>query len=202
MRLEYNSPVVLTFALISTIVLVIQSFTPIGVMEYFTVYAHWQLTDPLWYWRLFSHVIGHGNWGHLLGNFTFILLLGPILEEKYGSKDLLFMMIVTAFVTGILHIVIGSVTGEAGTIEGLLGASGIVFMMILLSSITNSRNGGIPLTFILVVILFLGKEVWESFGNDQISQLAHIAGGIMGGLFGFYVRKGRDGQAKAAGVKK
>ncbi len=194
MRLEYNAPVVLTFTIISTIVLAIQQFTPIDIMEYFTVYSYWGLTDPLWYPRLFTHVIGHGSWEHLIGNFTFILLIGPILEEKYGSKDLLLMILVTAFVTGILHIIIGSFTASDGTLEGLLGASGIVFMMILLSSITNSK-GGIPLTFILVVILFLGKEIVESFASDQISQLAHIAGGIMGGLFGFYINKIRVSQA-------
>ncbi|MEM6344528.1 MAG: rhomboid family intramembrane serine protease [Bacteroidota bacterium] len=198
MRLEYNSPTVLTFTIISTILLVIQSFSPIEVMEYFTIYSHWEFSNPLWYFRLFSHVLGHADWNHLLGNFTFILLIGPILEEKYGSKDVLFMIIVTAFVTGILHIIIGSLFGEPNTLQGLTGASGIVFMMILLSSIVNSKSGGIPMTFILVVALFLGKEVITSVTTeDNISQLAHIVGGIMGGMFGFYLRKARTKEVQS-----
>ncbi|MFK7922772.1 MAG: rhomboid family intramembrane serine protease [Bacteroidia bacterium] len=199
MRIEYNSPTVLTFTVISTILLVIQSFSPINVMEYFTVISVWDFADPLWYFRLFSHVLGHADWNHLMGNFTFILLLGPILEEKYGSKDILFMIIVTAFVTGILHIIMASIFGDPNTLEGLTGASGIVFMMILLSSIVNSKSGGIPITFVLVVALFLGKEVFNSVtAEDNISQLAHIIGGIMGGMFGFYLRKARANEVKSA----
>ena len=39
--------------------------------------------------------------------------------------------------------------------------------------------------WILIAILFLGKEVWQSLQADNISQFAHIAGGICGSLFGF-----------------
>ena len=187
MRLEYNAPVILTFTLISTAVLIIHQFVA-DIMPIFTIYPVVELANPLWYVRLFSHVIGHGSWAHLVGNFTFILLIGPILEEKYGSRDLLFMIAVTALVTGILHLIISGL-GFAGEPTGLLGASGIVFMLILLSSVTNSK-GGIPLTFVLIVVLFLGKEVIGSFADDNISQLAHIIGGILGGIFGFLL-KGR-----------
>ena len=55
------------------------------------------------YFRLVSHVIGHGSWEHLLGNFAIILLIGPILEEKYGSGQLLWMIFFTALVTGLVN---------------------------------------------------------------------------------------------------
>lgn len=189
MRLKYNAPVILTYTLLSTVVLIIQQYTPVNIMQFFTVYPEVNLTDPVWYLRLFSHAVGHGmptegggwdGWGHLFGNFSMILLIGPILEEKYGSRDLLFMILVTAFVTGLLQIAFFS--------SALLGASGVVFMLILLSSYTNA-GGGIPLTFVLVVILFLGKEIMASFDADQVSQFAHIIGGIMGGLFGYFLER-------------
>jgi len=147
------------------------------VMPYFTVYPTMSVTNPVDYFRLFSHVMGHGGWEHLVGNFTFILLLGPILEEKYGSQNLLFMMFITAIITGILNILLFP--------SGLLGASGIVFMFILLSSVVNAQKGKIPLTFILVALLFLGKEVISILEADNISQFAHIVGGICGAVFGF-----------------
>jgi membrane associated rhomboid family serine protease len=112
-----------------------------------------------------------------MGNFAFVLLLGPILEEKYGSNQLLFMMAVTAVVTGLINVLIMP--------TGLLGASGIVFMMILLVSFTNIRAGEIPLTFILVVVLFLAREIVGALREDSIAQFAHIAGGVCGSLFGF-----------------
>ena len=54
------------------------------------------------------------------------------------------------------------------------------------------------MTFILVVILFLGKEVIEALGDDNISQFAHIIGGILGGVFGFFLENG--GKQKTTGV--
>lgn len=181
MKLKYNSPVILSYTLICTFVLALHDFTGMDLMRYFTIFPEIDLSNPVWYFRLFSHSIGHGDWNHLVGNFSFILLLGPILEEKYGSRDLLIMILVTALVTGILQIAFFS--------NPLLGASGIVFMMILLSSITNSK-GGIPLTFVLVVILFLGKEFFNAFASDNISQFTHIIGGVLGGVFGFFLEGG------------
>ncbi|MBA7616491.1 hypothetical protein ES703_23787 [subsurface metagenome] len=64
-------------------------------------------------------------------------------------------------------------------------------MLILLSSFTNIRAGEIPLTFILVVLLFLAKEIITAFTQDNISQFAHIIGGICGSIFGFLLIRGR-----------
>jgi membrane associated rhomboid family serine protease len=129
---------------------------------------------------LVTHVIGHANWTHLVSNFSFILLIGPILEEIYGTFPVLLMIFITALVTGVLNVLLFT--------TGLLGASGVVFMMILLASFTNFNKGEIPLTFILVLILFVGKEIFNMFGNSNgnISEFAHIAGGFIGSLFGFF----------------
>jgi uncharacterized membrane protein YdcZ (DUF606 family) len=67
-----------------------------------------------------------------------------------------------------------------------MGASGVVFMMILLASFTNFSEGEIPLTFILILILYIGREVFNSFRQDNISEFAHIIGGLCGSLFGFF----------------
>lgn len=178
MRISYNAPVTLTFALVATLVLLVDGITGAGITAaFFAVGGTMDFADPVDYITLLTHVIGHANWTHLVSNFAFILLLGPILEEKYGSTGLLFMMAVTALVTGVLNIVFFS--------TGLLGASGVVFMMILLVSFTNFRKGEIPLTFILVVVLYLAREVVTAFQDDTVSQFAHIAGGFCGSLFGF-----------------
>lgn len=178
MRISYNAPVTLTFALIATLVLAIDTFTGrVLTTTVFSIGPTLDLSNPLEYVRLFTHVIGHMNWSHLLSNFAFILLLGPILEEKYGSSSLLVMILITAFVTGVLNVLFLS--------AGLMGASGIVFMMILLVSFANIRKGEIPLTFILVVLLYLAREVIAAMQEDNISQFAHIAGGVCGSLFGF-----------------
>ena len=67
--------------------------------------------------------------------------------------------------------------------------SGIVFMLILLSSFTNIRQGEIPITLILIIALYVVREFVNALNPDTVSQLAHIAGGIIGGAFGFLFSK-------------
>ena len=177
MKLTYNSPIILTFTLMAVIVMILSNWLGDAVVQYFLLIPQAGFGDPLTYLRLFTHTLGHGNWEHLVGNFALILLVGPMVEEKYGSPKLLLMILFTAAFTGVLHILFFP--------ESLLGASGIVFMLILLSSFANFRAGTIPLTFILVALIYIGKEVAAAFGEDNISQFAHIIGGICGGIFGF-----------------
>ncbi len=185
-RIRYNSPVILTYALLASAILLIDQLTGTNItVRWCTVPGRgaFDWGNPIMYVRLATHVVGHINWQHLLGNFAFILLLGPILEEKYGSFGLFGMMFATAVITGVLNVLLFS--------TGLLGASGIVFMLILLISFTNIRNGEIPLTFILVLVLYLASEIIQAFRADDISQFAHIAGGFCGSLFGFLKPKRR-----------
>lgn len=175
-KVSYNAPVVLTFSLLAAAVHVITDWWwPELTVQYFAV-RPW-LREFVDYFTLVSHVFGHGNWAHLFGNLTMILLLGPILEERHGSGSLLAMMAITALVTGITNVMFLDTF--------LLGASGIVFMLILLASTANIRQGEIPLTFILVAVLFLGKEAVDAFDHDRISQMAHLVGGVAGAVFGF-----------------
>lgn len=182
MKLKFNSPVILTFSLICVAVFFLDKVMVGTLMPYFTL-GHVSMSNPISLLTLFTHVLGHGSIEHLLGNLTFILLLGPIVEEKYGDRRTLLMMIITALITGLLNLLFFH--------TGLMGASGIVFMLILLVSFTNTKSGEIPVTFILVALLFIGKEVIQSLATDQISQFAHIIGGVCGSVFGFVNRPGR-----------
>ncbi|GHU12384.1 hypothetical protein FACS1894161_0490 [Spirochaetia bacterium] len=181
MKLKYNAPTVLTYAIISAVVLVLSSTIFRGLIPaWFTVPGRGGFHPGLvrsWI-TLFTHAVGHASWNHLIANFSFILLLGPILEENYGSRPLLAMIAVTALVTGVLNVLIFP--------TALLGASGVVFMMILLASFTNFSRGEIPLTFILILVIYIGREIFNSFSSDNISEFAHIAGGFCGSLFGFF----------------
>lgn len=180
MRIRYNAPVTLTFALLATTILLIDTLTRSNLAPLlFSALprSYFDFSSPLAYIRLVSHIIGHLGWEHLLSNFAIILLIGPILEEKHGSLRLLWMIFFTALVTGLVNTVFFH--------TALLGASSIVFMMIILASFTNVKNGDIPLTFILVIVLYLVKEIILITAADDVSQTAHILGGICGSLFGF-----------------
>lgn len=175
--IRYNSPVVLTYALICTVVFFVNQSTLEALSPFVSLGPSFNAANPLHYFNLVSYIVGHASLEHLMGNMTFILLLGPIIEEKYGSVNLFIMIILTAIITAFLNISLFS--------TGLWGASGIVFMFIMLVSFTNVKEGQIPLTFILVAMLFVGKEVLQSMNSDQVSQFAHILGGVVGSFFGF-----------------
>jgi membrane associated rhomboid family serine protease len=181
MRIKYNAPTVLTFTFLSAGVLILSLTVVPSLTETWFVAPGKGNFNPSransWV-TLFTHVIGHANWNHLISNFAYILLIGPILEEIYGSVSLFIMIAITALVTGLLNALLFP--------ANLLGASGVVFMMILLASFTNFNKGEIPLTFILILALYLGRELFNSFVNNNIAEFAHIAGGFCGSLFGFF----------------
>ena len=180
MKIKYNAPTVLTFTLLCALIMLLSdTLLPNLNLSLFMVPGKGNFhAGSLKNWvTVFTHVMGHANWSHLINNFMLILLIGPMLEENYGSKDLLIMIVITAFVTGILNAFLFQ--------SYLLGASGVAFMMILLSSFTNFSKGEIPLTFILMLILYMGVQLLSSFSNDNISHFAHIIGGLCGSFFGF-----------------
>ena len=46
------------------------------------------------------------------------------------------------------------------------------------------------MTFILVAAIFLGQQVVEGITvRDNISNMAHIAGGIVGAAFGYFLNR-------------
>ena len=179
LKISYNSPVALTFAILSLAALGLAWITNGWTTSHlFSVYRS-SLTDPLTYVRFFGHVLGHSGYAHYIGNIVLILVLGPNLEDRFGSWNLLWAIVITAVVSGLVQFIFFPGTA-------LLGASGIVFMMILLSSFGGVRNGTIPTTLILVAIFYLGGELWDAiFVDDNVSQLTHIIGGICGTVLGF-----------------
>lgn len=183
--IQYNSPVILNFALLALLVLALDAGTDgYSTTKFFSVYAS-SPTDPFAYIRLFGHVLGHAGYSHFIANMTLFLVVGPPLEEKYGSRRLLFAIAITALVSGLVQVFFFPATA-------LLGASGIVFMMIVLSSLAGSRNGGIPLTLILVAVIYLGGEIMDAVTKtDNVSQLTHIVGGVCGAVLGLFAMGGK-----------
>ena len=171
--------------LCSLLVLVLDSATGgASTARLFCVYRA-PLTDPLTYVRFFTHVLGHSGYSHYMGNMLLLLLVGPGLEEKYGSRNLLLTIVITAFATGLVQFLLFPHSA-------LLGASGVVFMMIVLSSFTEMKKGGIPLTMLLVVALYLGSEIADGLTKtDNVSHLTHIVGGVSGIFFGFRLARAK-----------
>ena len=183
LKITFNAPVVLTFALVCLVALIL-SFITFGASNklLFMTYRS-SLLSPLTYLRLFTHVLGHSGWAHFIGNMSYILLLGPMLEEKYGSSEIIWIIVSTAVVTGLVNCLL--FPGIA-----LCGASGVVFAFILLTSFTGFRQGELPVSVILVALIYIGQQVYDGlFVQDNISNLSHIIGGLVGAVIGYRLNK-------------
>lgn len=182
-HLTYNSPVVLTFVIVCFGAMVANYLTAGLSNQLLFVTYHSSLASPMTYVRFFTHVLGHNGWSHFIGNMMYLLLLGPMLEEKYGSRALIEVILLTGLVTGLVNWFF--FPGIA-----LCGASGVVFAFIMMTSFTSFKEGEIPLTVILVAIIFIGQQVYEGlFVADNISNMAHIVGGIVGAVAGYLLNK-------------
>lgn len=184
-KVSFNAPVILSFVILCFIAWIMNIITHGWTNNHlFSVYRS-SLLSPLTYVRFFGHAVGHANWEHYLNNMTILLIVGPLLEEKYGSKNMLLVMLSTAFVTGVLSVILFPHVQ-------LLGASGIVFAFILLSSFTSLKEGNIPLTFILVAVIYLGEQIYQGlFVPSNISNFGHIIGGICGSVLGYYLNRSK-----------
>ena len=182
-RITFNSPVILCFVAICFFATMLNYLTEGKSNQVVFMTYHSSLFSPLTYVRFLSHVFGHEGWQHFIGNMAYILLLGPMLEEKHGALKMIEVIVVTALVTGVVNYVFFWNTA-------LCGASGVVFAFILMSSFTSFREGEIPITFILVAVIYLGQQIYEGIVlQDNISNMAHILGGVVGGILGFSLNK-------------
>ena len=178
-KITFNAPVVLAIVAVSFVATLLGYLTgDITSKVLFTTYRS-ALWSPMTWIRAFTHIFGHADWAHFVGNMSYLLLLGPMREEKYGSKTIAGVVAITAFSTSLVnYILFPNVM--------LCGASGVVFAFILLSSFTSFKQDEIPLTFILVAVFFIGQQILEGvFVRDNVSNLSHIIGGIVGGFLGY-----------------
>lgn len=186
-RISFNAPVTLTFAGLCLLVTILGIVSGDRITQALFMTYHSSLKSPLTYLRFFTHVLGHGGFAHFVGNASYLLLLGPMLEEKYGSGRLVTVILLTAFVTGLVNYIFFPQVG-------LCGASGVVFAFILMASFTGFKEGEIPLTFILVALIYIGQQVVDGLTvHDNISNMAHIVGGVVGGAVGYRLNLSKRG---------
>ena len=155
-KITFNSPVILSFVFASFCAMVANYLTAgISNKLLFMTY-HSSLANPLTYVRFFTHVLGHAGWSHYIGNMMYILLLGPMLEEKYGSVNIMELIGITAVFTALLNYFL--FPGIA-----LCGASGVVFAFILMTSFTSFKEGEIPLIARIVAV----ADAYDAMSNDR-----------------------------------
>ena len=178
-KIQYNAVVILSYFFICLVILILDKLVQGRLVNnLFSTGRNDSLLNPLTYFKLISHSLGHSSWEHLYNNFLKILLIGPLIEEKYGSWNLLIMIILTSLVIGIINRIFSK--------NRILGASGIAYMLIVLCSFVNIESGKIPITVVLIILFFVVDEIINLLKRkkDGISHLGHVTGAICGILLG------------------
>lgn len=177
-RIKYNAPVSLTIVILSSVVFALNHYVNnFLISNWFTADGTltFNYSDPIAYIRFITHTLGHYDLNHIIYNSLLLILTGPILEEKYNSKTLLALIVTTAIVSGAIN---------AFFIEAyLLGASGIVYLFIVLISFTNIEKGEFPLSVVIALGLFMYQDLSRE-DLAEISILTHIVGAVIGLLYG------------------
>lgn len=184
-KVTFNAPVTIIF-LVLMLAATIGNYLTLGVVNQIFSCKPVLSYNPMIVLGYFTHIFCHANMEHFFGNAIFLLLLMPLLEEKYGSLTLIGMIAITALITAILNAMFLS--------TGIVGASGIVFMCIIMSSLTMCKAGEIPFTFILVFVCYVGKEVVSGLLiADNVSRFGHIIGGCSGAILGKLFGREKNG---------
>ena len=177
--LKYNAPVTLTIALLSLLALALNELTDGWTTQNLFCFYKSALTDYLTYPRAVLHILGNTSLTECTANIIILLVVGPAAEERFGSAKVLFAVLATAIAAALIMWFLFPTSA-------IMGASGVLFMMMVLASFASMRGGAIPITLILVLILFLGSEVLQAVTGDAgLQELTHIAGGVVGMLLGF-----------------
>lgn len=179
LKISFKAPGTIAISIICVIVFVCNLLL-LGVPNQllFSVYRS-SLSNPFTYFRFIGHIFGHSNVQHIVGNLTLFLLVAPIVEERCGTLRLLGYIFLTGIVIGLFQFILFPASG-------LLGLSGVVFMLIVLASYGDCNGAReIPITVVLVILLWIGGEVWDSITvRDNVSQFSHLLGGLCGFLLG------------------
>ncbi len=188
LKISYDAPVTLTFVIVCALifllnVLLIRNGKSGGFEKIFASPTSqggvlpFIPSAPLSYFRLLFYIFGSepGYAYELFTNLILIMLLGPSMEERYGSVIIGIMIFVSALFSGVLN---------ACFLEtSLVGCVPLVSMMIFLNAFMSFSKKKFPLSFAAVMVLFVLVQFFTGAGILRI--IVCIAGGLCGSLFAF-----------------
>jgi membrane associated rhomboid family serine protease len=179
------------------------------IFDFGLVQASLEVTNPLTWYPVFTHMFLHGGWFHLLSNVWILFIFGDNVEDRIGSGRFLIFYIMGGIAAGLLQGIISlnpniPSLGASGAIAAVMGAYILFYprarVTVLLLLII------IPIFFQVPAVVFLG--VWfisqlysgllalgEQAGQwGGVAWWAHIGGFVFGLVFARIFAIGRRPQ--------
>ncbi len=204
-KVAYDAPVTLTFVIVCALIfllnmLLAKSGKVTGFEKIFASPTNqagvlpFIPSAPVSYVHLLFYIFGSGASGVAYGasflftNLILIMLLGPAMEERYGSVIIGIMIFVSALFSGVLNACFCQAS--------LVGAVPVVSMMIFLNVFMSFSKKKFPLSFAAVMVFFVLLQIFSGAGAVQI--IICIAGGLCGSLFAFLTSPKMKAEKKAS----
>lgn len=145
-----------------------------------------------WFVSLFTHMVSHGNWGHLLGNYIMGMPYMLYLENRLNDTKLFVRLF---FILGFCALLGQKVAEQFSFFKtlGLIGSSGAIFGLIAVSlSLYQGpkilKFAAKSLLLFFVVTQFLNAKA-ALFWPTGVAYAAHLGGLIGGILFSLHYRR-------------
>ena len=184
LQLVFNSPVILISSLITLLVFILQNTAIPNLIEIIASSNTASLTEqafspinPMHYVRLFTLIFGHYNMQTLCINLAIILLLGPRVEERFGTILVFIMFAITSFVAGILSVLFLE--------NSICGLDGIALLLVILTLFECASLKEIYFSYIILLAVLIANTIVFSIQQNNFGILLHYAGSLCASLFGF-----------------
>ena len=213
-KVAYDAPVTLSFVIVCALIFLLniilaKSGKALGLAKLLssptsqTGLLPFIVKQPVSYLRLLLYIFGSqagglasgvadgvftGDASVLFTNLILIMLLGPAMEERYGSVIIGIMIFVSALFSGVLNACFCETS--------LVGALPLVSMMIFLNAFMSFSKKKFPLSFAAVMVFFVLLQIASGAGAVRI--IICIAGGLCGSLFAFLTSPKMKAEKKAS----
>ena len=138
--------------------------------------------------QFITYMFLHSSVQHIVFNMLALVIFGPEIERKYGSKSFLGFYLISGVLCGISHLLFmgGACVGASGALFGLMALYALInpdqklYLYFLIPIKSKFIIGGIILFELYYFIV--GQ-------TDGVSHIAHLIGALCGLVFFLYKRK-------------
>lgn len=185
LKFSYDAPVTITMALLLLVLFMIDSLiikspviakflmaptTASGTVPF-------AFSSPKALLGVLLHIFSYTDLSQLLCDVVFLLLLGPFMEERYGSVIIGIMIFVASLFSGVLNACFCKAP--------VSGAACVVFMLILLDFLMSLSKKKIAAASLFALIIFVVRLATAKSENGFVDVVIVMAGGLCGSLFAF-----------------
>jgi membrane associated rhomboid family serine protease len=160
---------------------------------------------------LLTHMFLHWGWMHLLGNFLFFYLVGPLLEQAWGRWQFLSFYVLGGLLAGLAHFGMDrhssvSMVGASGAIAACIGAFTVRYagkrirIGYLVFLLIRFWRGSFSVPAWLWGGLWIASELWNwrASASGGVAVAAHVAGFGFGFALAVALKAGRYGESEDA----